>query len=268
MNKFIIPFYYTFYTRIKGKSKRVAYLFTFILPIYIYIVAFNNKFTAMDFIASILAFIGLMSVYEIGYINNDVVTTRNEKNPTLRLTKDEMSYAWKHLKSIKTIKYITAFVMLIILIFLDYNAVYYIIGLILIDLVYAIHNLVRDKKSIITFFCLSLLRYITVPLVFCSAVGTSVNKDFNLYAMIGLFVLIIALPRTIEKAAEKKYKIETLKIIKERTTEFRVIYYILASILGAFLFKLGYCYLVLSLYYLCYRVLIWIGFLMKERKRS
>ena len=94
------------------------------------------------------------------------------------------------------------------------------------------------------------------------------DKGLNLYISIWLFMLIIALPRTIEKAAEKKYNISSLDIIKKKTTEFRVIYYVIASLIGMGLAigGFGYSYLVLSLYYLCYRLLIWIGFVVKERK--
>ena len=152
MNKFIIPFYYTFYTRIKGKSKRIAYIFTFILPIYIYIIAFNRSFTLIDFIASILGFIGLMSIYEVGYINNDVITIQYEKNPTLRLKEDEIFYARERIGKIRAIKYIIALIIIGILVMLNCNYIYYTIGLILIYIVYLAHNKVRDKKSIITFF--------------------------------------------------------------------------------------------------------------------
>ncbi|WP_055069309.1 hypothetical protein [Clostridium massiliamazoniense] len=268
MNKFIIPFYYTFYTRIKGKSKRIAYIFTFILPIYIYIIAFNRSFTLVDFIASILGFIGLMSVYEVGYINNDVITIQYEKNPTLRLKEDEILYARERIGKIRFIKYIISLIVIGILGALNCNYIYYTVGLILIYIVYLAHNKVRDKKSIITFFFLSILRYITVPLMFSYSLNMKVDKGLNLYISIVLFILIIALPRTIEKAAEKKYNISSLEIIKKKTTEFRVIYYILGSLVGVGLAigGFGYSYLVLSLYYLSYRLLIWIGFVVKERK--
>ena len=209
-----------------------------------------------------------MSIYEVGYINNDVITIQYEKNPTLRLKEDEIFYARERIGKIRAIKYIIALIIIGILVMLNCNYIYYTIGLILIYIVYLAHNKVRDKKSIITFFFLSLLRYITVPLMFSYSLSIRGDKGLNLYISIWLFMLIIALPRTIEKETEKKYNISSLDIIKKKTTEFRVIYYVIASLIGMGLAigGFGYSYLVLSLYYLCYRLLIWIGFVVKERK--
>ncbi|MGL5616063.1 MAG: hypothetical protein ACRDD2_07545 [Sarcina sp.] len=264
MKKFIIPFYYTFYTRIKGKSKRIAYIFTFILPVYIYIIGFT-KFSLNEFIASIIGFIGLMSIYEVGYIKNDVLTIKKEKNPTLRLTWDEIFYANEKMNKITLIKYLIGIIAAVILSYLGGNALYYAVALIVIDCIYLIHNFVRDRKSIITFFFLSLLRYITVPLIFLN-VNLNSTDGKKLYTLVLTFALVIAIPRTIEKAAEKKYNIKKLFVIKRKTAEFRVIYYLIATLIGLLVMKLEASYLVLALYYLAYRFLIYLGSLIKGRK--
>ena len=79
MGKYIIPFFYTFYTRTKGLGKKVAYLFTFIIPVLLYGLtsAYENEFSFIKVgVAIIIGLIGTMSIYEIGYIRNDVFTDR------------------------------------------------------------------------------------------------------------------------------------------------------------------------------------------------
>lgn len=266
MMKYIIPFYYTFYTRIKGKSKRIAYLFTFILPMILF--AFttlkeSNGELINGFIAFVIALLGTMSVYEIGYIRNDVFTTKKEINPTLRLSKDECAFVEKNIKNILIFKYLIAIISVVIVFLFGLQGVAYLVGLILIEIFYYAHNSVRSRWSILTFFVLSTLRYCVPLLIF---------KE-NILIVLSVFILVISIPRTLEKAGEKKYKIKFMITIFDVLSKdlFRAIYYlalsvnILAQVMEG---NIKYVYIVMSLYYLLYRGLIYLAILAKKYKNK
>ncbi|MGL4759956.1 MAG: hypothetical protein ACRCWG_00635 [Sarcina sp.] len=254
MTKYTIPFFYTFYTRIKGNAKRVAYLFTFIIPIFIYgiTVGIHQKIDLSGIIwtiiGSVITLIGTMSVYEIGYIRNDVFTIKKEKNPTLRLKKTELLYVEKNIKTVVIIKYLIAVASVIILFLIGYKIALYVIGLLLIEIFYFIHNKIRGKLSILSFFILSTLRYV-VPL-------TILNINIGITLLV--FILVISIPRATEKASEKKFNIRFLSFITYgiNLNYIRAIYYLALTVIifaQYITFRIPIMYVVLSLYYLFYR---------------
>ncbi|WP_297521425.1 hypothetical protein [uncultured Clostridium sp.] len=261
MTKYIIPFFYTLYTRTKGMGKKVAYLFTFIFPVLLYAVtvAYNNKSNfLLTIVTIIISLIGTMSIYEIGYIRNDVFTIKKEKNPTLRLRREELEYVEKKIIPILIIKYGIAILSIVLTFVLGMNFINYIIGLILIEVFYFIHNSVRGKLSIGSFFVLSTLRYITPLMVLHT----------NVVSTIIVFILIISIPRTLEKAAEKKFNIKNLSFIRNSNLNIlRAIYYIIllaVILIQNFTIGISLVYIVSAIYYLVYRGLIAIGYLGKK----
>ena len=265
MIKYVIPFFYTFYTRIKGNGKRVAYLFTFIFPVLIYAltVVYQDKLNYfLTIVAIIISLTGTMSIYEIGYIRNDVFTIKKEKNPTLRLKREELDYVENKIAPILIIKYSTAGLSVILAFILRLDWTNYVIGLVLIEIFYFVHNSVRGKSSIVSFFILSTLRYITPIMILYT----------NVLTILGVFILVISIPRTLEKAAEKKFKIEALSFIREgiNLNILRGIYYLgvmIYVVIQAFITKMDLSYIVLAFYYLLYRGLIALGYLGKDYKK-
>lgn len=264
MIKYIIPFYYTFYSRIKGKSKRIAYLFTFIIPIMLFAFTTLNSIGGTfynGFIGTIIALLGTMSVYEIGYIRNDVFTIKKEINPTLRLTKDECEFVEKNIKNILIFKYSIAVISVIIIFLLGLQGIEYFLGLVLIEVFYYAHNNIRNRWSILSFFILSTLRY-CVPLVIFNQ---------NVLIAISVFVLVASIPRTFEKAAEKKYNIKFMISIFDALDKnlFRVIYYLALSVnilAQVMIGDIKSVYIVVSVYYLLYRGLIYLTIIAKKYK--
>lgn len=264
MKDYVIPFLYTIKTRLKGKEKMVAYLFTFIIPVFLYAITYSyieKKSYGITILATIIGIIGVMSVYEIGYIRNDIYAIKKEKNPTLRLSKDDMTFVKGNIKIILIVKYLIALIALICIFALKLDWIYYLIGLILIEIFYLGHNFFRGKLSIITFFVLSTLRYV-VPLVFIGG---------RLYTLIAVFIFAISIPRTIEKAAEKKFNIKFMQTILDSIdfNYIRVMYY-LALVINIFaqysMIHISIAYIVMSVYYLIYRGAIAIMILARARK--
>lgn len=241
MFKYCIPFYYTFHSRLKSKEEKISYLFTFIAPVLLLIYLVSNQF---DFILIILGFFGLMSIYEIGYLRNDIVTTKNEVNPTFRIEKKEHKHLEKKLKKIISLKYFVALFSLIFIILLsNENQFYYFLNIVLIELFYFIHNNVRNRWNLLSFFCLNNFRYAGVVLVFSS--------EFIWIHII--FIFVISVLRLLEKASEPKYNIEILQLLFDNKNFARVIYYLITSTVSILLFTSEEI-IILSLYFLAYRV--------------
>ncbi|WP_066875150.1 hypothetical protein [Clostridium mediterraneense] len=265
MTKYIIPFLYTFYTRTKGNSKKVAYLFTFIIPVFLfaYAMLYKSNISPVTIgVGVIVALIGTMSIYEIGYIRNDVFTIKTEKNPTLRLSKDELTYVEKNITTILIVKYIIAILSVIIIYFLKLEYIQFLIALVLIEIFYFMHNKVRGRLSILSFFILSTLRYITALMIFKG----------NVLLTIAVFIVAISIPRTFEKASEKKFNIKYLAFMRDGTVELnlvRFLYYIalLINVLAEYMMlHTGIIFIILTLYYLIYRGLIALVIFMKSRR--
>ncbi|UMR79858.1 hypothetical protein AOY92_09490 [Escherichia coli] len=88
---FFIPFVYTFTTRLNDRKKRIAWCFTYIIPVFMafaYIMPENIGHNIIYFIMSIVIYIQHMSLV----IFNDAELIKKEDNPTLRLNLEQMVF--------------------------------------------------------------------------------------------------------------------------------------------------------------------------------
>ncbi|HII3244877.1 TPA: hypothetical protein ACY3HP_001280, partial [Enterobacter kobei] len=74
-----IPFSYLLLTRIKTKHERISWFIIYPAFLITATLLFNG-----DLLNFMLTFCMTMSLYEIGYLDNDFRTIKKEKNPTLR----------------------------------------------------------------------------------------------------------------------------------------------------------------------------------------
>lgn len=252
--KVLIPFYYTVYTRLKDTMNRVSYITTFFIPVLFVIYYFDRNSAPM---AVILSFVALFSIYEIGYLKNDIVTTKFEKNPTLRLDKESYSILDENLKRVVLLKYIIALVSLVAIWLMGYQVLILGAFLLLIDVTYRIHNKVRGRTALITFMVLSVLRYSAVPVLFVS----------ELFSVLMIFTVTIGILRFIEKGSRKKFHLKWLQHLCKEINQFRVLYY-LSLVLVAFVIDLHSVYSILAMYYLIYRTIIYLMIKVKANKNQ
>lgn len=243
----MIPYYYTLKTRCKDKISKITYILSNIIPIILYnITILKEEKLIYIFLNSIFVLCSYISIYEIGYIYNDVITIEKEENPTLRLKSKDLNIIKENLENIFLSKvFISIFLMIIIkLIAQKINIFLYFILCISTLLVYYVHNNVRNTKiNYLTFFLLSTLRFFTPISLFL----------FKESIFIYLFdiVVINSLIRNFEIIGYKKYYVKNLNIYLRRHG-FRVIYYIFLIIFNLVNNK-GIVY-----YMLFYRTLIYI----------
>lgn len=135
----------------------------YLFPIILIILLWEGEVNWLIFITTlILAY----NLYEIGYIQNDTETIKKEKNPTLRLNENSISYYELHKASIYTIRFIIGVLFSIILIkLLNKNYVPILLSW-LIPIIYQVYNYLRNGLIYLIHILLMEIRY-AVPIVAC-----------------------------------------------------------------------------------------------------
>lgn len=234
MIKFLIPGFYLFYSRLKRKSEILSFLLVY--PVIIFLLTIIQ--TDLDVInftfLFILAMIAWLSFYEIGYLENDAITIKKEQNPTLRIEEEEIKIIQGNFVNIQIIRYLfgVGFLLLIFYLseFLDIKVdiFYFALVILLARLAFYFHNTLRSRWNILTYFSLSLAKYVSIPILFLSG--------FDLLIVSLSLFFIFPLPRTIEHSVKVKYDLKKLKKFVRDLDSFRVKYYLAGSILSIILF--------------------------------
>ncbi len=233
-----IPLSYTFHSRIKTKSERISWFLIF--PLYLFLVSIFFNFNLFIFFAS---FFSVMSIYEVGYLFNDLVTTKKESNPTIRSSKKTEVYEENFYLHIIFRLIFSLIISYFIYIFTD--SLYSFLSIILISLFYYIHNTIRSKINIISYFLLVSCRYI-FPIY--------LSLDFSLFIFI---LLSFPLCRTLEHCCKRKYNMCRIKKLVGNIDLFRLKYYVLLSliyIITYFSIESSFFYIILSIYFLFVRI--------------
>lgn len=150
MNSFIKfwPLAYTYNTRMNRLANLIYYIGTdLFLPIIIilYIVLFNNQniATFINYIVMyILIYIVFMLFYEIWYIYNDNFSTKKEKNPTYNV-KEKFSNRFRYFQIVLRV-FIWSLILLFLYLSLKIWVKYIIIDIIIMEVIFLIHNIIRN----------------------------------------------------------------------------------------------------------------------------
>jgi hypothetical protein len=126
-------------TRVVAWSARISWVMIYFVPLFLIIVAFNPVLDTTIYYQLILATVGTYTLYELGYIQNDTVTIRNETEPTLRLDELQQEYVSDYWLVILLVR------LLIVAILLGYLStaagfLYYLFSLFLVALVFPLYN--------------------------------------------------------------------------------------------------------------------------------
>ena len=242
--RIFLPFYYLFYSRLKSNISRIAWIFTYIISIFIV-----SYLSNIEFIFTFLLIFSIYFTYEIGYIYNDCEVIKKEINPTLRLKKEDFQYYEKYKLIIYSIRIL--FLSIIIgIIYLSYpyyiNPVFYTLGG--ISFLYIIHNNIRNHWNILSYSLLIFFRYF--------AFFSFIEQDIFF-----CFLLWIVYPLCVTIEFSSKSRFYTSNYIKiPNFDRFRVFYYILLVFISFLLCiiifnKYTIIFLILSLYFALYRLL-------------
>lgn len=270
MIKYLIPMYYTFHSRFKTINDKISWMIIYFIPVLLLTVI---NFDLTSYSSKSFFFIVIMtvySVYELGYIENDVVTIKKEKKPTIRIKFSEIEFIEKNYRKIICLKLVVIKLLLISLALVNWcldlnlNIYSFVLLLVLMKTAFYFHNSIRNNFNILTFFLLSVLKYITPVILF-----VGIQKNIYLFAFI-LFMFNI--PRTLEHSTKIKYNYVLLQKIIGNHDTFRVKYYFatLVFILIIRIFvNFNFLYLFIIVWFFTYRafVLTFLNFKIFERKR-
>lgn len=255
------PFGYGISTRAKTVVSKISLVCLIFVPnlMYSYYSA-NEQINPFHFI---LAFSILYSAYEIGYIYNDVLTTRFEQKPTKWLAPEKVIFVEKTYEIIIGSRVCWIAFGLYILSFIgDYNIDYFMFSLAVLHIVYGFHNYYRDKRNILTVFFLQVIKYGALPILFGS-------KTTIWYITAG--IIQIGLVRTYEYAGYKKF----ISISKEESIDIRrVLYYLFLLIVALIIYSIyeQKGFLFISIYLLMFRIICLVvsknKYVLLSRKRN
>ena len=254
---YCIPFCYMLKTRYKTVFYKMGFCIIYLIPILLGLFFYEKNTTIL-----ILSIMGINLLYEIGYLDNDIITSHYEKSPTKRLPDPTLKWISRHILILTALRlalfifigiYIVGFSIL-------RGKLYFINGAFLI-LIYALHNTIRSKWNIVTFIFLLVSKYFS-PLI----IGFKHPIDAVLI-FICIF-LVICIPRIFEYASKislikKEYFLypEKIRLIYEG------IVLSFSSLCSFALNKINYL-LLLSIYYFSFRLLCFVLGKIKEELRD
>lgn len=161
--KYIYPYLYTFLYNRKG-LEGWAYFFESYVALLMFVLLFmQNNFDIIYFVVSMTS---VMTIYELGYIENNTQAIKKEKNPTIRHTEKELLFLKKNYYKIAFYRYMITFFLILGMSFYT-NVIELIVGLIAIRISFYLYNEVFRKgiTNRIIFSILRFLRYY-VPISF------------------------------------------------------------------------------------------------------
>lgn len=236
---FYLPFFYLFRSRLGVRFEQISWII-----LYPGFLLFTGYIYHIDWVLILVLIAALINVYEIGYMWNDYGTVVTEKNPSLRF-EDGKSYVLGHFKRIVLVRYTITFLFLDTLYRsnkIGWNDFIELMGLIgILQLVFILHNKIRNNVNIITYFSLVGLRY-TIPLM-------PWFEMKQILAVLTLFPLV----RTLEYASKERFHLNELQWIRKHLDLSRVFFYTVILVLFIIL-DFDVKLLWGALYFLCYRL--------------
>jgi len=254
---FFIPFTYFIRTRIASFLKFISWIIIYCIPTFFILYNFSLLKIGETLLIYIIQACIIYTFYEIGYIQNDCETIKKEKNPTLRLSLDEINFYNDYKMAIYSSRLVSGALLLLILNHFTRDRTGFTlftctsVGILLI---YQIYNKIRSRFNLVLHFILVVIRFLSYPLIFLPSLTWPGLSSFCLL----LFFPIINI---IERASHKKFKIKFFQgVIQDasKLNTFRVEYYLMISMFTGLLTWFGALkiwYLYLALYYLSYRLL-------------
>lgn len=251
---FYVPLLYAIETRFLKRSKLgflvwvTEYFFPVLLSLF-FIISFPNLL-----IPGIIGIITVYNLYEIGYIQNDCETIKVEKKPTLRISKNELSYYENHKYYIYIIRIFLSIILSIYHCFCQISVTIVIISWMILPLFF-IYNKIRGRMNLYLILLLTTYRYL-MPLFLTVSYY---DKQFILIAI----VLFVSYPliKWIEVCAGGKSlppEVWTRLFLKSYESRFlfRIKYYVVLTLFFIGVSStIGYNYIwLLPLYYFILRL--------------
>ena len=218
---FYVPFAYYGLVRMGTLSKFIGFGIYYILPtFYYFLYCFGLSLNGI--LAYCLSLLLFYNLYEIGYIQNDTESVKQEKKPSLRLYNHNLRYYSKHRILIYVVRVVISILLSLILLFISQNVIgafVFIVFCFIELLVFIAYNFVRNNWSLFIFLLLQTFKYVIYAFYFYPGI------DFLVIAML---VLIYPVPNVIERFSYRRYNLSVfLKLLPDKSyfTRFRAWYF-------------------------------------------
>lgn len=205
MSKFIIPFNYLFFSRLKTKAE--AYSLICIYPLFLGFFIFGIYRVHFSESASLYLILLMMwmSIYEIGYLVNDSITVHREKYPNFRISLYDIKYIKINFAKILIGRVIIfAWLCGIVLATDKLSMPNLLLNILYVGLggfVFFLHNSIRSRWNIATYLLLCILKYI-YPMVFL------LGWDYGIEPYV-IIILSFPILRSMEHSAKPKYNFKS-----------------------------------------------------------
>lgn len=266
----VVPFIYTFRSRLVRVSEKVSWFIVY--PMLIAIPCYFLAAMPIDsyLIIFLLSFVAWQSIYEIGYLYNDSLTIEKESDPTLRFPREILESIRERLTKAVFVR-IGVTMLILYWLWQQYGATLsvglFAIAICLSQGAFFLHNILRSRMNILSYALLSATKYIAFPVLL-----------FGLEQpmMLVFYLVIFTLPRTMEHAVKVKYGIRWLKFnIVGEFEVFRMKYYLALVVLYTIVFLFSteterstFVFLMTSIAMLAYRMVIWMVIKTGRYRRS
>jgi len=254
---FYFPILYFLHTRIASVGKLVSWMIIYCVPTFFILYNYSTLSFLHTLISYLLQILLIYTFYEVGYIQNDCETIKDEVNPTLRLTAAELAYYEKHKAGIYLTRLGLGGCLSAALWHLNNgpDTWPFITVAASIILIYQVYNKIRSRFTLVLHFILVCLRFLSYPILF---VGSNTVFDFNYFCLLLIFPIL----NLMERGSNKKFQVKFLQYLipdPKHLNSFRVWYYFSASLMLGILVYFQWTQLwvlCLSLYFLFYRFMI------------
>lgn len=257
MYNFILPMFYLFESRLKSRIERISWFIIYVIPVFLLAYVSSSIGTLIFIILFTMAILSFFSLYEVGYIENDIKTTLHEKKPTIRIIRSKQVFLENNYYVIQFFKVLVTLILLFSIKLFSDNLgikiywIQFIICLFFMRVSFFAHNKTRSRLNVLTFMCLSMSKYFSVILLFIAF------KD-SLLLLVATFLMFPFL-RTLEHSTKPKYRLSILIAFLGDHDVFRVKYYFMMLLLSLSLFyvlknNVSILLLALMFYFFIYRV--------------
>jgi len=155
IKKLYLPFFYYKYSRLNYFSSFFYFFFEYLLLPLLILFLVQREISLKNILLFIIAFLGYISIYEIGYLINDCVSVKNEKDPNLRAD-SRIKSELKNLILSRIIFFIIVSFLLFKFINIK-NVIIYVLGILIVFFIFAVHNF--SKKFAVRYITFPLLRF-------------------------------------------------------------------------------------------------------------
>lgn len=254
---FYVPFGYVVRSRLTTPQLLLSWLLVYLFPQLALAIGYAAAPIGESLVLVVLSIVAWQAAYELGYIQNDVVTTRKEENPTLRLDGLISEKLKQSLLFVVAIR--TAIVLAMIFAIYGCSTIFDAtvnLGLGLLTafcglVAFLAHNATRSRWNVVTYYVLATSRFLF-------PIALVVDEQYILHAFI-ISSLAMPIPRSMEHATKPKYGFSRWSQGIGDHHAFRVRYYTILTTISILLWLTSISYLLdvaIALYYLLYRSLI------------